>query len=77
MQTLIIVRDVNASVPYWAGDETLAKARARYKRLTGKFPSAKASICAFTGTPEDINKIEIDDMGTINYPKSVNKVVIQ
>jgi hypothetical protein len=77
MQTSIIVRDIVGPVPYWASDETLPKARARFKRLTGKFPSKEASIMAFTGELEDLDKISIDDLGTINYPKNVTKVTIQ
>lgn len=77
METLIIVRDAVGAVPYWSADETLPKARARFKRLSGKFPSKKALIRAFTGKSELIEKILVDDMGTINYPKGVTMAVVQ
>lgn len=77
METKIIVRDVVGPFPYWAADESLPKVRARFKRLTGKFPSSKAKINAFTGPSEDIDKIELDDLGTIRYPKTVTNVEIQ
>lgn len=77
MQTYIVVRDVVPPVPYWVVDEDLAKARARFKRLTGKFPSAKASIIALTGEWEDLQKISVDDMGDVHYPKTLTKAVIQ
>lgn len=77
MHTSIIVRDIVGSVPYWAGDETLPKARARFKRLTGKYPSTKASIVAFTGSFEDINNIQINDLGDITCSKAVVKTIIQ
>ena len=77
METLIYIRDTNGVVPYWAADETLPKAKARYKRLSGKFPSKNASIVAFTGSYEDIQKIGVNDLGDISYPKTVTRVVIQ
>ncbi len=77
METYIVVRDVNGVVPYWAIDESLPKARARYKRLSGKFPSRNASIVAFTGTFEELQKIAVNDMGDIMYPMTLTKSVIQ
>lgn len=77
MQTYIVVRDINGAVPYWAIDESLPKARARYKRLSGKFPSKKASIIAFTGNFEDLNELYVNDLGDVVYRKSLTKAVIQ
>ena len=77
MYTSIIVRDAVGYVPYWACDETLPKVKARFKRLSGKFPSKHAKIVVFTGSLEDLNKITVDDMGTINYPKTVVRAEIQ
>jgi hypothetical protein len=73
METMIIVRDY----PHWASDETLPKVRARFKRLTGTFPSKLAEIVAFTGSVESIAKITIDEIGTINYPKDVTRAQLQ
>lgn len=77
MNTLIVVRDMNGAVPYWAADETLAAVRARYKRLAGKFPSTKASIVSFTGKQEDLDKVAVNDLGDIIYSKNLAKAVIQ
>lgn len=77
IKTYIVVRDVVPPVPYWAIDEDLPKARARFKRLSGRFPSSKASIVALTGEWEDLQNISVDDMGTIQYPKTLTKAVIQ
>lgn len=77
MHTQIIVRDIVGSVSYWASDETLPKVRARFKRLSGKFPSKKASVMLFTGELDDLDKIEINDLGDIQYPKTVEKIVLQ
>lgn len=77
MQTYIVVRDVVGAVPYWATDESLPEARARFKRLTGKFPSSKASIVAFTGTFENLQGLTVNDMGDISYHKDLVKSVIQ
>ncbi len=72
-QTQIVVRDNR----YWVCDEDLPSAKKRFKRLSGKFPSKHASIIAFSGSPEDLEKITIDDMGTINYPKHLEQIVLQ
>lgn len=77
MQTLIIVRDVNGAVPYWASGTTLKEARANYKKYSRKFPSSKASIVALTGEEAELDKVLIDDMGTISYPKTVTKTTVQ
>lgn len=77
MKTYIVVREVVGAVPYWALDESLPDVRARFKRLTGKFPSSKASIVAFTGKVEDLDNISIDDMGSISYSKQLTRSVIQ
>lgn len=75
--TKIIVRDVIGVVPYWASDDTLPLVRNRFKRLSGKFPSKKASIMLFTGSFEDLDEIEINDLGDIKYGKDVTKIVLQ
>lgn len=77
MQTYIVVRDAVGAVPYWACDDSLPKVKARFKRLSGKFPSKSASIVAFTGSFEDLEKIAVNDLGDISYPKTVVKAVIQ
>lgn len=77
METYIVVRDVVPPVPYWVIDESLPKARARFKRLTGKFPSKKASIVALTGPTDDLENIYVDELGTLHYAKTLTKAVIQ
>jgi hypothetical protein len=77
MQTTVIIRDVVGYTPYWASDDTLPQARARFKRLTGKFPSSKATIVAFAGESKHIDAIIIDDLGDIRYNKALTKIVIQ
>lgn len=76
-QTYVVVRDIVGPVPYWTTDEDLPKAKARFKRLSGKFPSSKASIIAFTGEWEHLQLIEVNDLGDIVYPKELTKAVIQ
>lgn len=76
-ETRIYVRDVVGYVPFWVCDESMSKARNRFKRLTGKFPSKKAIITVFSGKFEDLEQIGIDDMGTINYPKTIVKINLQ
>lgn len=77
METHIVVRDIVGPVPYWVIDIDLPKAKARFKRLTGKFPSSKASIVAFTGTPEFIDEISVNDLGDIIYNKNLTRATIQ
>lgn len=73
----VVVRDVVGYVPYWAVDEDLKSARARFKRLSGKFPSKNASILIFTGSLEDIDKVSINDLGDVSYPKTLQRIVLQ
>ncbi len=77
MQTYIVVRDIVGSVPYWVIDENLPKSKARFKRLTGKFPSNKASITAFTGDLESLDILSVNDLGDIEFSKNLVKAVIQ
>jgi hypothetical protein len=82
MNQIVVVRDVVQShvgyaVPYWAIDEDLPSVRARFKRLSGKFPSKKASILAFSGSAQEIDKVSVNDMGDITYPKTLTKIVLQ
>lgn len=77
LRTYVVVRDVVGSVPYWAADESLPKVKARFKRLTGKFPSKKASIVALTGEYEHLEKVFVNDLGDISYPKELTLAVIQ
>lgn len=72
-QTYIVVREF----PYWVTDESLPKARTRFKRLTGKYPSNKATITAFTGELEDLDNIQVNDMGDILYSKNLIKADLQ
>ena len=75
--TRVVVRDAVGPVPYWAVDEDLPKVKARFKRLSGRFPSNRASIIAFTGEWKHLELIEINDLGDITYPKELTKAVIQ
>jgi hypothetical protein len=76
--TLVVVRELLGATPYWVMDESLPQARARFKRLTGKFPSKKSIINVFTGTPEDLEKIVMnDDMCTISYSSNLINARIQ
>lgn len=75
--TYVVIRDTNGAVPYWAIDVSLPEVRARYKRLSGKFPSKKASIIAFTGSFEDLNELSVNDMGDIEYRKNLVMAVLQ
>lgn len=77
LHTQIIVRDVINSIPYWASDETLPKVKSRFKRLTGKYPSKNASIMLFSGNFEDLDKIQINDLGDIIYRSTVTKITLQ
>ncbi len=77
METYIVVRDTIGPVPYWVIDESLPKAKQRFKRLTGKFPSAKASIVAFTGPTEELDKLQVNDLGDVIYSKKLTRAQIQ
>ena len=77
LHTFVVVRDVISPVPYWAIDESLPKVKARFKRLTGKFPSKRASIVALTGDYEYLEKVFVNDLGDISYPKELTLAVIQ
>ncbi len=76
-ETYIVVRDIVGPVPYWVIDESLPKSKARFKRLTGKFPSKNATMLAFTGKTEHLENIQVNDMGDILYHKSLTKAVLQ
>lgn len=74
MSTYLVVREF----PYWAIGESLPKARANFKRVSGKFPTKKASIVAFTGELSDLENLQIDDvMGDILYSKRLIRSIIQ
>ncbi len=73
IEALVVIREF----PYWVSDENLPKARARFKRLTGKLPTSKARINVFAGTYARLDKITVNDMGDISYPKELTMVVIQ
>lgn len=75
--TYVVVRDVIGSVPYWVIYEGLPEARTRFKRLTGKFPSKKASIIAFTGEFKDLDRLTVNDLGDIIYSRGLTKAVLQ
>ena len=76
METLIIIRDTNGVVPYWSSGYNLKEARANYKKHSGKFPSKNAIYRVYRGTREDLDKIEINDLGDIIYPKKVTQIVL-
>ena len=77
MKTNIFVREIVGLTPYWACGETLPSVRKNFKKFSGKFPSSKASIVSFTGDSELVDKIMIDDMGSINYSQRLTKVELQ
>lgn len=76
MTKRFIIRDTNSGTPFWASDENIMDAIKRYKRLTGKLPSNKASIVMFDGLVEDLEEILIDDLGMVNSPRFVAKTII-
>lgn len=70
METLVIVRESN----YWGAGKDIAEAKANYKKTKGHPASSAAVITEYEGTPEEIDRITIDDFdGTISYPKTVTK----
>lgn len=71
MDTFYVIRDMSNAVPYWSADYTLEDAKKRYKRLTGKMPSKKATISIFKGEIMELDKIQVNDLGDILYPKTV------
>lgn len=73
MNTYIVIRDIN----HWVIDENLPQARKRFKRLTGKFPSSKANIIAFTGELEELERLTVNDLGDIIYSLKLTKAIIQ
>lgn len=77
METLIIVREPIGPIPYWGSGETLTKARTNFKKVSKKFPTKRASIVAFKGSSEDIDLVQINDLGDINYPRSLKRIEIQ
>lgn len=77
MPTLIVVRDIVGPVPYWSSGSTLPEARKNFKKFSGKFPSAKASIVAFKGDGEDLDNIQVTDLGDIVFNRRLVKTVIQ
>lgn len=77
MKSLIVIRSVAGSVPYWVIDETIDKAKERFKRMTGKAISAKASIVEFSGTSDELESLGVNDLGDIRYHKNLVKKVIQ
>ncbi len=74
MNKIFYVRDIVGVVPYWAADYTILDALARFKRLSGKQASKKASIIMFTG--ENVDNISVNDMGDIEYKKEHTKTII-
>lgn len=63
---------------HWVCDENLMLSIARFKRLTGKLPTEKASIVCFEGKILDVEKIRIDEeMGAVQYPINVKRMIVQ
>lgn len=72
----IIIRQVVGITPYWACDENLKDARFRFKRLTGKYPTDKAQYTLLVGTLEQIDSVEIDELGTIHAPLGTHIITL-
>lgn len=75
MQHLIVVRDRVGFSGHYAADKTLPEVRARFKRLSGKFPTKNATILLALGEP--CEQYSVDDMGTIAWPKGVEVIRLQ
>lgn len=73
MSTLIIVREF----PYWASGKDLPEARKNFRKFANHFPTKQSLIVAYSGSDEDLEKIEVDDMGSVSYPKTVTRVSLQ
>lgn len=70
METLVIVRQNN----YWGAGSDLSEAQQNYRKSSGRAATNLAAVSSFEGTPEDLERITIDDVdGTISYPKTVQK----
>lgn len=70
MESLVIVRQNN----YWGAGKALPEALWNYYKASGRQATSAKVISEFEGTPEDLERIEIDDIdGTIRYPKTVQK----
>lgn len=70
METLVIIREDN----YWGAGKDEAEAKSNYLKACGRKATGGSVVSTFTGTPEDIDRITIDDVdGTIKYPKTVVK----
>ena len=70
METLVVVRQNN----YWGAGKTHKEAFYNFRVASGKNPTNTAVYSEFEGSPEDLEKITIDDVdGTISYPKTVIK----
>jgi hypothetical protein len=70
METLVVIRENN----YWGAGKDEAEAKSNYLKACGRKATGSSVIRSFTGTPEDIERITIDDVdGTISYPKTVTK----
>ena len=68
---LYVVRQNN----YWGAGKDLPEALNNFKKASGKAATNTADVSGFKGTPEDLERIEIDDVdGTIRYPRTVSKV---
>lgn len=75
MEKIFFIRGLVGAVPYWASDYNLIDAVNRYKRLTGKYPTNEHSIVMFEG--KEVDEVSVNDLGDIQYPKTLTKTVIQ
>jgi hypothetical protein len=70
METLVIVRQNN----YWGAGKDVSEAKANYRKASGRAATSAAVISEMVGTPEDLERVTIDDFdGTIRGPSTVQK----
>ncbi len=66
--------DVVRFTGYWGGGETIAKARAEFKKQAKRYPSAKAVWCIVVG--EGASKATLDEDAILHYPKTCKRLDI-
>ncbi len=75
--TRVLVLDVVGAGVYYAIAGSLTSARAKFKKLSGKFPSSKATIMAFLGREEAMEHITVDKLCQITWPQGVTGIRVQ
>lgn len=63
--------------PVWSCAPTLKEAKQEFKRQTSDKLTDKAEIICLYGEEADLDKVTIDDMGTISRPKEVISIKLQ